>query len=760
MRGRVGQSVLVLRPLVPACCVAALALAWWAALSSTGSTPTGDIARDAAYWLLAVIVPGFAIHRSLRGPADTWIAEISIASCVGLAGEMLAWMLMTAAHINGGLRWWPLVAVVIVAVAAVIDPGLRARVLSRPRQRVHPLAALSVTYAAFVVIDFVRPSYIAAYRMPYAGSRIYPDLLWHMGLSAEAKRSFPLGTPQSITAGNLVYHWYADAHIAAESLITGLGVPELVLRLYVLPLCLLALGMTFTLAHWLSRRQLAAVIAVGLVAVPWSTNWWPGLVRPITTWLALSPSHLFALPLTVFYCYCAAVILRHATSEVGSVPRSAWVMLGIAGFILVGAKASAPPTVFAGAVLALLVTLVWRRGRIPTAIVAAYTAVVFAICQKYISGGSAGANLQLGAYFSLQPVYKRLHSGSYVITSGVLPGLGGRHGVGLWLIAAILVFGVITMVPALSAVVGLSDALRGDIASWLLMGACGGALVPFLVVQQDGYSEAYFLLGVIPLGAVMLGWALAELVGPVRHPSRRALGACLVALAATVGSLGLTDHGREWAAVLHPTRHRVLTETEHMVVLVVLVTILILVGSTVLALWSRRKGYRGLVSLALSAAVVGAIGAQLLAQPLAGSTSRPPRVTLLSTAEAEAAHWIDMHTPASALFATNYHCSRGRQRVACLAMVWWLSGLGQRRVLVESWGYVPGSTYGRPFFDPALLATNQAAYITAAPAALDALTDRGVRYLVVVRGITPISPRLWTETRQVYNNGVIAVAKL
>jgi hypothetical protein len=95
-----------------------------------------------------------------------------------------------------------------------------------------------------------------------------------------------------------------------------------------------------------------------------------------------------------------------------------------------------------------------------------------------------------------------------------------------------------------------------------------------------------------------------------------------------------------------------------------------------------------------------------------------------------AARWLRDHSDPNDLVATNIHC-RVPRSAACDSRQFWVSAYSERRVLVEGWDYA-GHTFipWDPFWDQALLATNDAAFEEPSTATVAALRNGyGVRWL-------------------------------
>lgn len=151
-----------------------------------------------------------------------------------------------------------------------------------------------------MVIRQQTTAYIGEIVPPRSDRSAYPDLLWHLGLAAEATRDFPLRTPQVAGAGALHYHWFSNAHVAASSLITGIDrYKPSCCGSGCRPLAVLFVVLTTALAERISGRPWAGA-AAAWVAVPTTTlPFWPAIAPELTHLSRYSPSQLFAYPMVL-----------------------------------------------------------------------------------------------------------------------------------------------------------------------------------------------------------------------------------------------------------------------------------------------------------------------------------------------------------------------------------------------------------------------------------------------------------------------------
>ncbi|GMA18212.1 hypothetical protein GCM10025862_02330 [Arsenicicoccus piscis] len=292
----------------PLCVV--LVLAALVALWTAGAVPALTQPIVLGYLVLGVLLPGIAVHRSLRGVQRTWAADLTLGGVTGLALQLAAWLLYSLAHAQSLLWTWPIVVLAVVAVLPT-----RRRVLARPPERWSALMTASVTVAIGMQLLHLFRSTVARYPLTDPAAQVYMDLFWHMGLIHEAKREFPLIAPQAIDSGPVLYHWFSDADMAATSLVTGATVPDLVITLWPAYLSVLAIVSIAALAQHVSRRRSSVPVAAALAAVTIT-------IGPMTDWArthdyltALSPSQVYSVPILVGVVMVLTSILR------GSVAR-------------------------------------------------------------------------------------------------------------------------------------------------------------------------------------------------------------------------------------------------------------------------------------------------------------------------------------------------------------------------------------------------------------------------------------------------------
>ncbi|WP_121031090.1 hypothetical protein [Terracoccus luteus] len=739
---------------------AVLAVVVWsvvlaAALASAlrAGAPPVDVARSLLYWAGALVLPGTVVLKALVGTRGSWLADLACGAGLGLVLELFAWVGASLTDLRGLLWAWPL-----ATASVLLLPRARARVLRRPPHRAAAGPTVATGVAALLAVWHLDSSFMDSWALPPSGRPWFQDLLWHMGLVHEAMRSFPLGTPQVVGDGLLQYHWFSDAHLAAQALITGTAVPVVVLRTWFMPVAVLFVALTAVLGARLSRSDWGGAGAALLVSSILSAPFWPGIVTAGNHLNPLSPSQLYALPLTVLFVLVLCEIVGAPTRPVTRPSPGLVVVAVLLAVGCAGAKSSALPVVLGGVVTSLLVALVMRRRRLVLAVTAAALAVVTLAGLRLVAGGGASSGFQLLSAMSLLPPYRTLVTAKPDLDRPWLDGLVHTPGVGPLLLVALALALSIAYVRLLSFVLPfLQRSLRRDLRAWLLAGTCAVSVVPFLVLSHTGYSQFYFVQGAIPFGAVLWVWSLVELV-------RRSPGSRQVTVAAlAVGALVTAVVGQMALSAPRATdRTAVLASLSTFVLQVGAVAAALLVVLA-FALSRRRRGDARWVpvttALLLSPIVVS--GVLLTAnRPDAQQVSASVRPSVQVLAQTQAAEWISRHVPDDDLVATNDHCSTG-SGPACNSRQWWLSGIAGRRVLLESWGYTPSAMRLERFDDRALYDLNQSAFVSPTPEVLAALRRRGVSWLVGERspGLT-VSRDLDRLADRRYDNGRVVVYRL
>jgi hypothetical protein len=727
-----------------------------AILSAAGTAPA-DLARYAAYAALAVTLPGTLVYRLLRRTPHTLVEDLALGAAVGLTLELAAWALYSALDLRGWLWTWP--AAVVIGCLAV--PAARRRALGTKGFQPVPVGWSWVVGGAVVAFTAYL-SQVFFFRNPVLptdeSTRQYVDLPYQLSLAAQAKWHFPLDVPQ-VAGEPLYYHWFGYAHMASTSLVGGIDLPVVALRLAVPGLCALAALLTAVVGWRVSGRPYAGAVAAVLFWVIGEVNFTSPVTVPFGTiatfvvWHGMSMTYSWVLLIAVI-APLADIVRREGRDDGAGVPAlggGAYVLAALLLLASSGAKASSLPVALAALAFTAVVLNVARR-RVPWRILAAVgiaagaqafaTAALFHF-QTY--------GLAIGPFASLRPFWAP--SGR-----GVL----GQTLVVLGVLAALLV----NMQLRLAGVLPLLGRQRFRLTpvQVLLLGGGLAGLGCYLVFQQPGGANEYFTRAGFAFGVLLSGWGYVEVVERAAL-SRRGRFALAGGAAAFVVATVLVQYAFAGAA-------RASSAAQPFAPLLpILRWAGVLAGIAVVGgvLWRvvarrvpgmRRRGGVVLLTLVLVAGAPGLAmdAAKSLMRPNSGVEASVP----MARSQVDAARWVREHSAPTDVVATNQHCwpsADGR----CDSRVFWLSAYSERQVLIEGWGFAPriAGVFTTPFWDPDLLALNDAAFQAPDAATLRALYQQhGVRWLVANRSVATESPTLATLAAKAYDSGTFAVYQL
>ncbi|MEW2142948.1 hypothetical protein AB0869_09045 [Micromonospora vinacea] len=730
---------------------AALLVVW-----SRGGVPAPDLARFSAYWVLALVLPGTLVHRTLRGSRGNLPEDLGYGAATGLLLEIMAWALAAATGQQSVLRWWPLP----VLVAFVAVPGLRRHWRVRERRPL-PLAWHWGMGAALLVVLAWGYTQWRTVPLPPVSGGYYQDVLYHLGLVQELTRAMPFELPH-VAGEALRYHYLSDAHIASGSMITGISPAVVLLRLWLVPV----VGTAVLLAAGLARDLSGAVWAGPVAALAAFTGAAITLGSPVGASGEMplsyaSPSQTYVLvPLLLIAGLVVDVVRERPLGP-------AWALVPALGLICAGAKSSALPPLIAGLGLTAVVFW-WRKRRVPRPALTALACLVAAMAVGFrlFAGGGAGTlRVQaLALLHFIAPYAETLGTGDGIWPSAPLPPGINDGGILGWLLAfAVVAWWVLAQAPRWVGMrLLVAGGHRADPAVWLIAGTVLAGAATTWVFQHPSISQIYFWMGVIPVGVVLTTWSLAEARAPWPVLVVPAVAGALAGLA-TVG----TGAGSAVPTISRPGTPttstiegwlRVLGLSAARHVLFVAVAAALAVG--VAALWRRRhpasvpvpadgsarRRRAATIALAgITAAMLGASAAVIVGGTVRSVLTEPVRATgpqpyALTADEMRAALWLDDNAADDDVVATNVHCRPVRTTPHCDARAFWVTGLGGHRTVVESWGYtdavvaahgVEGLGYARQSFpDQALLALNDGVFSAPTRVDLDRLrTEHGVRWL-------------------------------
>lgn len=733
-----------------------------------------------------ILLPGFLVAQGLVGRQRSLIAAVSIAFVTGLALQLVAWAIFVFLGIGHLLVVWP--ALVLGLFLAV--PKLRGHLKpQRYRERIGPVAAWWSVTALISATTFALRTSFAATDLPPGPSQWYPDMYWYLGASAELARAIPPQVAQ--TAGEpFLYHWFSQAHMAAMHLSTGVPLPEIVVRLWLLPLLCAAAGMALTLARLLTGRWWPGAVATTLICASTHLQMAPWLAVPgYATMTFYSPSQIFGIPVLLLVSYLLITILGHQAGG------GHWVLLALALLLCTGAKSSLLPIIVCGLALVVALSVVARRRgwEVPTArnsllaLLLSVGALLFGLLLS--SAGSAGAGLQLFGIFRDNPFLRSRfgparvehYHDSILYWPDLLP---GALIVGATLLSYLIASAPLWLVPL---------KVWRQPAAWLLFGIGFAGWSAMMLLNHDGLSQAYFMRGSVVAWHALAAWGVGARVqqcADAKGPGRTAAIALLGAIAGVLVLLAL------WS--LWPTLPTVRRIATYWAMLGAFTGVGVLLAAV--TRWWRPWGWTFVCGAVCAASVarrmsptpvppgenaaplfwtLGAltlVAVALLVRPrwwrewsmvvalvscgFFASTSvaqfSPQRTSLgagaVTAAEDQAAAWLRQNAGQFDVVATNLHCTKRRTVPHCDTRQFWVSGLSERRVLIEGWAYTEGahrmhgqdgySSRQQPFHDEQLFNLNESAFYSPSDEAMAALRQHGVRWLFAHTGAGTLSANI------------------
>ena len=697
-----------------------------------------EVATFGVYVAFGIALPGLLWVRFLRGRAGYIAEDVALGLCAGYAIEIATYLAARALGAPLLFLAWPLAT--LVAFTAV--PGLRSHWrgsgIRAPAAWSWSLAAILGILLAYTAGIFFARHHLTGTDAPYV------DMAYHLALIGELRHHVPPTIPYVIDVP-LAYHWFFYAEAAATSWATGIEPIVLLYRLSGLPMFAAFVVLTAMAARRLTDRwwtgPLAVVVALfAVVAGPYGWAVTPVLDNQPLYVAWISPTTLFGLAL-----FAALVLLfidvlgpdrqtdaGDATDAAAArTPLRMWLLITIVLFAAAGAKASLLPLLFVG-LLAVVVGVAVSRRRLDR--------------DAAIGLGLTGVGLVLAIILLF-----RLTSGGLVIGLDSLRafpvvaligarGAGGISALALPLVA--LLVAVVLWSLMWAGAFGVLIRRRGWVADprlLLLLGICVGAVGAVVVFSYPGLSQTYYLKGATGAFGILTAVGIAAVV-PLRSSYRTLIGAVVIAALAgalavlAIGALGpskVPSLGRDHLSGVLPA------------ILLPVVALLLVVALAYVVLRRAEPRWpilRGAVPLLVIALAMG-FSIPNLPKVIVSPIFNPPTELPVAADGIEAARWLRDHSDPNDLVATNMHCrplpNRGD---VCDARHFWVSGYSERRMLVEGWAYTTkaiaaGLKLGVsdrtvPFWDPALLAANDAAFVAPTQAAVAALRDEhGVRWL-------------------------------
>jgi hypothetical protein len=728
----------------------------------------GQVVTFAGYEAVFVIGPGWLLYRALVPRARGALRQLVFGWSLGYVLELSAFAATAALSVRSMMIIYPLL------VAAVTIPVVLRR---RTGSSAYTLGPASASWRwAVAAVCVLMTAYMG---VEYFGSDPLPnnvpavsygiDSVWYLSLAADARHHWPVGDP-TVAGVSLPYHWFASFDAAAISEVTGLSLPLVFFRLYLVPMVLLvALGLCEA-GQAISRSRWVGPIAAGLALLVTEISLDPHTGYSFANELAddvvsISPSFLMGLMFFV-----PAVILLHelcvSPSQRHGRELGLWIVLTLLLVGCVGAKATTVPVISGGLVLYLLWRLItYRRLDRPAAAALAVSLAVYVLAWLLVYRGAGSGGLTLHPPGAVRQMGAIAHVRSQ---------LGGQLGA------------LDSLFWALATPVGLAGAYGAALCGlvWtfklrrepaprghaLLLSVLIAGIVPYLASTHFGLSQVFFAEYGVVVGCLLAAEGLYLLWLRQRHV--RSARAQLAGGAAWAGLLAATAFGLAPLLGLGGSARRsIYLDLDTGLAAGV-------VAMCVLGVGSRRPAGAWWLRAACAVILAGAAARMLEIAPpaIARLSAGAPQYSTtgpgLTSGLLRGLNWVRTNTPTNAVLGVNNY----RDGSLYWFYGWsipddfYYSAFAERRVFLEGWIYAQRSFelgekqvfYGRRTPYPRRRALNDAVFQRSDRGALRTLAKRyGVTYLLVDRiHDDRVSPRLSQLAELAYANPDVAVYRV
>ena len=715
----------VLAALAVGVCVLALELIYGVNL--------GDALVYAGYELLYVVVPGCLVYRALAGRPGGVLRQLAIGWALGYALEILAFMATAAT----GTRTLMVVYPLVVGLAAWGLATRRSHPADAPRseRELSTRFVWALAGVCIVALIYVGLAFFPVTRLPGTEAVGYfQDYPWAISIAGEAKHHWPIQDP-SVSGEPFPYHYFVHIHLASASQVTGLELPVIFFRLWILPLVALLVLQLVVAGQSLVRSARAGLVAACLVLFVGelqmdTTDEFVSVIPFLGTffiYLRDSPSFLLGL---VMFLPLATLIGERMADRKGLGRPGDWILVGLLAIGASDAKIVLLPLLAGGLVLYAGWSWAAKR-RVPLATWLALALVLLVFGTVYLlqySGRSSGLSLDLTAGYEL---FKDMPAVA-LIRSELGDALSGLPGQEALLSAGSVIFGALGLLVA--PLIGLvwvfrRQGLRLEEGQAWLLSLFGVGLAAFLFVSSPVGSQLYFFFTALMAGCVVsahglwLGWTTRSPFSVEQRRRFATLGIAWVLL------LGVILFAPRVVDLFSGAGSQARTYMFWFGGLFVSLALLYLVARR----WMGPTRWAAAALVSIAVILVGALDTPLkrIRPALRAASTDSGRVT---PEVYEALEWIRDETPESAVIAVN------NQLTELGPYEFDYGAFSERRVFLAGWGYsgqyldqAPGtasSTTDNPYLER--LALNEAAFARADAGALAALAeDYGVRYLVV-----------------------------
>ena len=710
-------------------------------------TPELLLLRYLTVFVISTTLPGMLLWRALSSGGRGTLTDLAMGTGLGILLQLVLWFIF----VSLGIGEWLLLGSVLLLVPFLVVPRCRRYWASAPSaERTSPwvTAALAACFSAALV----RFSETFTSVLPPAANNWYQDQYWHLGNAAGLLTRNHL-IDMRVAHDPLTYHWLPSAHTASQALTTGIDLPLLFTRMWVVPLFAAVVVLAAAVGKHLTGKWWPGVLASAMIVLTPDLSFTGVHIPGGPALHAYSGSQTFSVVITLMILFLLVSLWRRSRLSAGE-----WVVLVAALVTAPGSKSTVLPVLICGLALGLLVSLVRRRNRKAMALALGATVAAFLAVLPFLGDDGTGARFKL--FSSLR------NSTFYPAALGLTPDEqefgGGLLPMSLLTFIGLVTFAVIALTYLISYAwvwVGL-PALRRDAGhdgGWVLLGMGIAGLAAMMIIDHDGKSQVYFFKVGLVGWYLLAAWGLSLLSTRVPRPISAIAGGAII------GAVALSLLRAVAPGHIGPDRPL------RSLAIIVAVTFLILLIGFLLGRFSAVPGGRRVVALGgASAAIAGA-----LLLPLTSLNAAPAPETAswaISSDEYRAADWLRQNSDPEDIVATNSHCWGAPSKDQCNTRSFWVSGFTQRPVLIEGWAYtdaahsahgVNGDSFAlQPFHDSELWDLNEAAFSDPSAETMAALRAQGVRWLFAAAQRSDLADDIGAYATEVYSNPDVTVYRL
>ena len=728
-------------------------------LAGVGDPVTESI-RYLITWFLSVLVPGVLLWRVLVGSRSV-AQDLGFGAVLGLCWQLGVWAAFTALGVPG-LQW---LAVLFLLLTFLAVPRLRRHLAGGPEQRAPGWWHLVMVVCLLLATLRTTVGLLRAWPLPPVAFDRHQDYWYQLGLVQFLRYDVTPPDP-SVLGEPLIYHWFANASIAAQSVMANADPSHVLMH------------------HWQLTFVISLVLAGWAVGEALSGKTWVGAVSGMLTGVLPGSLQLAGYPIAEASpaqvvqgptgALAALVMLGLAGPTVLILRKQAtpgvWIAMALMLALATGTKPTVLPIMLAGsAVVGLFAWIRERRLSWRIVVLGSLAGGFFVAATYALTGSTGGSRIQLLASLRAQPFYQTVTGDkSFPATGGwVLPTVASGDARLVWFAAILVGYYLLLISARLLSLVGTATSpARRDPAYWWVAGCVAAGTTITLVFSHTGFSEFHFVRTVTALGVVGTVAVASTLIDETTRwrPILAAAGAAYVVAMLT---------RLFWFAVPDV----VTTVTRSYVALLMPAQLVAVAALIVIALTKNRS--RSLVMLQVIAVVIAAgLPNQFVVfgRNLYRAAAHQPVIaderdrTYLTAAEQEAMIWLRQNAERGDVAVSNVFCMPAPYRRGCPDDAFWVSGLSGVQLYLGGWAYAPAnleatqnqfSFLTQPSPWPDRLQQSLDAVRRPNPRLLAMLkNDVGVDWVIADLRAGPVSPRLDQMLELAYSNSDIRIYRL